>query len=465
MPYFGYDNLVGHAIAVEVATLEALGELKIIPEEEAKLLTPDVKSRLCDITTTQVDFVERKVTKHDVRALVRLMQEVLPEPLRRWVHVPLTSYDVLDTARALMFKQAHEQVVLPHALSLADEFAEFVEKYAEVVQIGRTHGQHAVPITVGFWAAGILSRFVSAIEFLADAATCLVGKISGPVGAYNAQVALGVCSQDPRSFLEELVLKKLGLHAEYISTQIVVPEPLANYLFATLQTSSVLGQFGRDGRHLMRSEIGELREQFVSGQVGSSTMAHKRNPITFENLEGTWLRSRSEFGKVLDTLLTDHQRDLVGSSLFRDLPVLVVNLVHQMEALLRKDKNETTFVGRLSVDEEACARNVRASGARVLAEPAYILLQSRGYSGDAHEVLNRVSGAMRDDESMWEALLREVKESADSELCDAVGDLKEEEISILSSVEHYTGCAAEMALHVAHEMRQRVDDLKESSSH
>jgi len=108
VPFFGYDNLYKPAVKVEIATLKVLGEIGVIPKEEITLLTSEVKSKILSITTTQVDDIERNVTKHDIRALVRIIQEILPPKLRRWVHIPLTSYDVLDTARILQFKWSYE---------------------------------------------------------------------------------------------------------------------------------------------------------------------------------------------------------------------------------------------------------------------------------------------------------------------------------------------------------------------
>jgi adenylosuccinate lyase len=294
---------------------------------------------------------------------------------------------VLDTARVLQFVRAHDGVIRPKAYAVIKYFRSQAMRNADQVQIGRTHGQHALPVTVGFWFATILNRVLFNTQQANQYAKQLVGKISGDVGAYNAQAELGITSRSGVEF-EDRLLERLGLTSAPISTQILPPEPLAYYLYSCLMLSASLGQFGRDGRHLMRTEIAELAEPFEKGQVGSSTMAHKRNPLHFENLEGTWLKNKNEFGKVLDTMISEHQRDLVGSSLARDFPTLIVNLTYQLDTLLRVGEDGAPFLSRIVVDTEACRRNLLKQGDVILAEPFYLALQMYGYEGDAHEVVN-----------------------------------------------------------------------------
>lgn len=304
--------------------------------------------------------------------------------------MPLTSYDVIDSARALQFSRAHK-VVSGLMKELIAELVEQVYRYKNVPQIGRTHGQHALPITVGLWLATILQRLVDNAKATDRAAAFLVGKIAGPVGAYNAQVGLGITKLCGENSFEDRVLNKLGLAAAPVSTQIVPPEYLADLLWSYMKVSATLGQFGRDARHLMRSEIGELSEPFETGQVGSSTMAHKRNPINFENLEGTWQKNQAEFFKVLCTMVSEHQRDLTGSCISRDFPTIVVNLVSQLNTLLRKDSKGASFISRLRIDEERVKSNLSQQGDDILAEPIYIALQMAGFEADAHHLVNHVA--------------------------------------------------------------------------
>ncbi|MHB8831233.1 MAG: lyase family protein, partial [Patescibacteria group bacterium] len=201
--------------------------------------------------------------------------------------------------------------------------------------------------------------------------------------------------------------------------------------------------------NLMRSEIGEIREDFEENQGGSSTMAHKRNPINFENLEGTWLKTKCEFGKVLECMISDHQRDLVGSSIMRDFPILVINLTHQLNTLLKKNKKGTPFIMRVSVDAEACQRNFQTSSKVILAEPMYIAMQMAGYPGDAHALVNKrlMRRCTHENISLLDAMIREKLD--DEMVARAFDQIPHEILVLLTKPETYTGLASQKALEIA----------------
>jgi adenylosuccinate lyase len=393
--FFGYDNNYRGLAEVELATLSVLAEIGIVPLEVYMKLSGTQKEQLLNISTTEVDALEKgrdgkKGTGHDVRAWVKRAQEIVGMDIGRWLHIPLTSYDPLDTGRIIQFIKAYDHAIRPAAIKVLESVNRLIHKFVPDLMIGRTHGQHALPITVGFWLATIQYRLLYNLKQLDCSAGQLVGKISGAVGAYNAQVCLGVEELCGQTTFEQRVLDKLGvkLQPAPISTQILPPEPLAYFLFSACMMSASLGQFGRDCRNLMRSEIAEISESFEEGQVGSSTMAHKRNPINFEQLEGMWIRTKNEFGKVMDTMISEHQRDLVGSSVARDFPIILVNLQTQLNTLLRKNNQGIPFLERLTVNNEACRANFDRSAHLILAEPLYIALIMAGYPGDAHHLVN-----------------------------------------------------------------------------
>jgi len=441
-PYFGYDNTVRWYSLVELSTLEALAEIGMIPEEEFAQLTPEMCEAVLGITTTQVDETERKVTKHDIRALVLEIQKVLPAPLSRWIHVPLTSYDVIDTARSVQYQSAYFDVLKPAIAEVTQELDKLIVQTQDIPMIGRTHGQHAIPITVGFWLATLLQRITECWKEMEISCEGLRGKISGPVGAKNAQCVYGLDKLSGDVSFEERVLSKLGLEPALGSTQILPPEPLAKFLFSCTLMSAALGQLGRDCRHLMRTEIAELTEEYSSGQTGSSTMAHKRNPISFEGLEGMGLKSKNEFGKVLDTLISEHQRDLVGSGPARDFPTILVNVMSQLNTLRRKDKTGRSFLSRIRIDEERCAKNLGEQSSVFCAELLYIALVISEYNGDAHHFVNHelVPEVKKTGTTFREVLSEKIE--TDTWLRGAVATMPPELISLISDhPETYMGDA------------------------
>ncbi|MDO9399064.1 MAG: lyase family protein [bacterium] len=459
-PIFGYDNLYKKVGEVELATLDTLHEIGIISDNDYKKLTPKKRQEILNIKTTEVDKTEREITHHDVRAWVRIAQEILDKKLAKWIHIPLTSYDVIDTARILQFKDAYQIALKPSLKKVVEIFCKLINNFSSQIQIGRTHGQHALPITVGFWLATILDRIINNWESIDFYSNNLSGKISGAVGAHNAQKGLGFSRLCGDNNFEEKLLLKLNLKPAKISTQILPPESLAYFLFSCAMMSATLAQFGRDARHLMRSEIAEVAESFGKNQVGSSTMAHKRNPINFENLEGMWLRTKNEFGKVFDTLISEHQRDLVGSSVARDFPIILINLQQQLNTLLKINNEGITFLERITINKEACQNNFIKSSHLILAEPLYIALQMAGYDGDAHELVNRelMSIAQEKNISLIEAL--ELKSKNDKVLENCINSIPVEIKNLLNHPENYIGDAKEKSLEISNKAKRIILNFK-----
>ncbi len=448
---FGYDNLYRTVGEVEIANLQTMAEVGLIPAEVIALLTPEVQARVLSLTTTQIEETERKVTKHDIRAWVTNATKIVPPDMAPLLHVMLTSYDPLDTGRILQFSRAHRQVVRPATQRTIQVMSGLVRTYADQLQIGRTHGQHALPITVGFWLATVLNRVIYNFQKMELHHTELVGKISGAVGAYNAQVGLGAqqANQASAQTYEERLLSKLGLKPARISTQILPPEPLAYYLHSACMLSASLAQLGLDCRQLMRTEIAEIAEEFIVGQGGSSTMAHKRNPINWENLQAMWIRTKNEFGKVLDTLLSEHQRDLVGSAVARDFPIILVNLVTQLNTLLRENDSGVPFLERMTVNADNCSRNFQMNAHLILSEPLYIAIQMAGYMQDGHELVNHtlVPRAQKSGRLLVEVAAEYALE--DEIFGEVWKQIPAEVIALLHHPEQYTGLATQKALQIA----------------
>jgi len=447
--FFGYDYLYSFIGRVEVACLEVLGEIGVMPAVIFSELESHVKDRIINLSTTHIDHIERTETKHDIRAWVKAAEAVVPEKLRPWLHIILTSFDAIDTARILQYSEAHWKVVEPAMRKIMLLFVELVKEHRNTLQIGRTHGQHALPITAGFWFATILSRLFNGYLRMNQRADALTAKISGAVGAYNAQQGLGILDACGEVCFEDRILQKLNLKTSPISTQILAPEPLYDYFSALTMTSASFAQFGRDARHLMRSEIGEVAEEFSANQAGSSTMAHKRNPINFENLEGMYLRIKNELGKVLDTMVSEHQRDLVGSSLARDFPIIVVNFVTQMETLLRPNAAGRPFLQNITINKDACLRNFNMSKNVILSEPLYIVMQMIGIK-NAHHIVNHTLVPIA--QASGKSLIEVADEYAQHNLNFKLiweSRFPDKTREMLKSPESYTGLASKKSLEIA----------------
>ncbi len=226
------------------------------------------------------------------------------------MHLGATSADILDTAAALRYRDAIEKVILPLLLDLEDELIRRAREEAETPQIGRTHGQHAVPLTFGFALAEYVSRLGKSISRIREKPAGLRGKLAGAVGAYNATSLL---VKDPRE-LEREFLAGLGLAPSEHSTQLVEPEYLLRLLLEVNIAFGVIANLADDLRNLQRSEIGEVREEFAATQVGSSTMPQKRNPWNSEHVKSLWKAFSPRVVTFFMDQISEHQRDLTNSA-------------------------------------------------------------------------------------------------------------------------------------------------------
>lgn len=368
--YFSENAYIRYELKVEAALVRVLAKRGICSPEIADEIA-------CACTEVQPEevYLEEELTKHNIRALVNCIQRRVSDAAKPFVHFTTTSVDIMDSATAMRFKEATEKLVIPKCLELENLLINIARREKGTVQVGRTHGQHAVPVTFGFAMAEYVSRFGSRIEAIKQTGSNLRGKISGAVGAYNAS---SLFFDDPMEFEAE-ILWELGLKPATYSNQIVEPEYLTDYIHAIISAFGVLANLADDIRHLQRTEIGEVGETFEAHQVGSSTMPHKRNPWNFEHIKSMW----KEFMPRMITLYTDqiseHQRDLTNSASGRFVPEIVVGFVAAVDRMTRVLK-------KLVVDNERMQRNFDSTKEMVIAEPIYILLASLGHP-DAHEAV------------------------------------------------------------------------------
>jgi len=373
---FEEEYRVQKMLNVEAALAWAHAEVGDISKEDAEKIV--AMASLEHVRLSRIKEIEREV-KHDVFALVKALAEVCG-PSGAYVHLGATSSDILDTATALQLKEALR--LIEEKLNVLEKvLMEKAEKYKDTLIIGRTHGQHAVPTTLGFkfavWLREI-SRHIQRIRQVKE--RVIVGKMSGAVGT---QAGLGSHAIK----IQELVMKKLGLKPTEVSTQIVQRDRYAELVCLLAIVASTLDKFATEIRQLQRPEIGEVFEPFEVGkQVGSSTMPHKRNPITCERICGLAKIMRSLVFPALENIKTWHERDLTQSSAERFIIPEACIIIDYMLFLM------TNIIENLRVDEKRMRENIDLTKGRVMSEAVMIALTERGFSRqEAHELLRKLT--------------------------------------------------------------------------
>ncbi len=372
--YFSENARVRYQAAVEAALVKALSRQGVCSAK----IAAEVARAAGKVTAKEVYAEEAKI-RHDVRALVNVLRSKVSGKARPFIHFCATSYDIVDTASALRYKEATLNLVIPELKRLLKVWIEIALREKKTLQIGRTHGQHAEPITFGFAMSSYINRLAEMILSLHWYAGRLEGKFSGAVGSYNASSLL---VKDPLK-LEADIMEGLGLRSALHSTQIVEPESLLDLANSLMMAFDVLANFSDDMRHLQRSEIGEIMEGFGSKQVGSSTMPHKRNPINFENVKSLWKAFVPRMVTLHMDSISEHQRDLTNSASARFIPELFVGLLVCAERLRKVSE-------KMEVDSVAMKRNFNLSREAIVAEPLYILLAKHGHP-DAHEAVRELT--------------------------------------------------------------------------
>lgn len=373
---FEEEMRVQKMLDVEAALAWAHAEVGNIPRKDAEKIAAMASTK--HVKLSRVKEIEREI-KHDVASLVRALAEVCGAS-GAYVHLGATSYDIVDTAIALQLKEALA-LIEKRLNSFEKVLIEKALKYKDTLMIGRTHGQHALPITLGFKFAVWMREVSRHIQRLRQCRErVLVGKMSGAVGT---QAGLG----DKAVKIQELVMKRLGIKAADISTQIVQRDRHAELICLLAMIATSLENFATEIRELQRPEIAELFEPFeTEKQVGSSTMPHKRNPETCERICGLARIVRSLAVPALENVVTWHERDLTQSSAERFIIPEACILVDYMLFLM------TNIVANLRVDEERMLKNIEITQGRVMSEAVMIALTRKGVSRQkAHELLRKLT--------------------------------------------------------------------------
>jgi len=349
-------------------------------------------------------------THHDIMAMVKAMAEQAPEH-GGLVHYGATSQDINDSVLALQLRECRD-ALLESCREVRAELTKLAAEHRDTVCIGRTHGQHAIPVTMGFKFANHLYELSEAQTYLERVK--LLGKFHGAVGTF---ASLGG-SDD----VKRLVMEELALEAAPITTQVVTRLHLADFAFALSAITAALERLCKEIRNLARNEVGEMMEGFGAKQVGSSTMPQKRNPHKSERICGLARVVRAQLQPLMETVALEHERDLTNSSLERVVLPTGIVLAHYT---LIESRN---LLRKLVVLPEGVERNLRAGNGRQVAERIMMALADKLGRQEAHEILRTTASA--DD---FEAALRAHDKVS--------GALTGEEITLLLDPTTYVGRA------------------------
>src|SRR5690242_18104818 len=344
-------------LAVEVAATETLAEAGLVPKEAAQA----IKQR-ADFRLDRIHEIEAEV-RHDVIAFTTAVAEIVG-PHARWFHYGLTSNDVVDTAQALLIRQA-SQVIAQDLQRLSDVLERRAWEFKDTPMVGRTHGIHAEPITFGFKIANWYSETQrNIVRFKAAAEDMRVGKFSGAVGTF--------AHLTPE--LEEKMCARLGLKAAAVSSQVIQRDRHAAYLATLAVIASTLDKIATEVRHLQRTEVREAEEYFSEKQKGSSAMPHKRNPVTCEQISGLARVVRSNAQAGFENVALWHERDISHSSVER---VIIPDSTTLTDYLLNKTTN---IVDQMFVYPERMLANLNLTKGLVFSGQLLLDLVENGMS-------------------------------------------------------------------------------------
>jgi adenylosuccinate lyase len=342
-------------LTVEIAVCEVQAELGKIPPESLS----DIKNK-ARFNLDRMHEIEAEV-KHDVIAFLTNVAEYVGEN-SRFIHLGLTSSDVIDTALALQMRKAGE--LLATELSSLEKALLFkAREHKHTLEVGRSHGIHAEPLTFGFKLAVWLEEVRRHKKRLAEAIEIIsVGKISGAVGTFSNISPL----------VESLTCQKLNLSYEPVSTQIVQRDRHAQFLWTLALIGSSLEKFATEIRHLQKTEVLEVEEPFDKGQKGSSAMPHKRNPVASENISGLARVLRANAAAAMENISLWHERDISHSSVER---IIIPDSTILLDYMLARF---TKVITGLVVYPENMRRNMQKFGGVIFSQAVLLRLVDKG---------------------------------------------------------------------------------------
>jgi len=407
---------------VEAALAWARAQVGDIPSEAAEEISRHASIR--DVPVSKIREVE-KTTDHEIMAVVEVLSQASGKG-GAYVHLGATSSDILDTGLALQMKEGIE-IIARKLDQLELVLLELTKRYRDTMMIGRTHAQHALPMTLGLKFAVWLREIARHIQRLNECKPrVLVGKMSGAIGS---MAGFGRNARE----VQDLVMKRLGLRAAEVTTQIVQRDRYAELICDFAMLAGSLEKFATEIRNLQRPEIDELSEPFAVGkQVGSSTMPQKRNPWRSENICSLAKIVRSLVGPALESIVTWHERDLSQSASERFIiPEAFILLDHMLGSMTR-------ILSGLRVNETRISENLMKYKDTMMSEAVMIALVGKGLPRqEAHRLLQHIVFESQERQmSFREALIRDPA---------VVRWLSKEEVDSALDPRSYIGMSVELA--------------------
>ncbi len=435
-----YAN-IQYMLKVEAALVKAISDVGLCPPE-----TTQEVAAACEGISPEEVYAEEQRIQHNVRALVNCIRNRVSEQAKPYVHLFATSSDIMDTANAMRYRDLTKQVLIPQLVELERLLIRIARETSDVIQIGRTHGQHAVPITFGFAMAEYVSRLGNRILAIQAAADNLRGQISGAVGAYNAVSLINEEYKFRPDDFERKVLSYLELKPGDHSTQIVEPEYLTDLAYAVTSCFSVLACLADDIRHLERTEIAEIQEVKGQAQVGSSTMPHKANPKDFENIKSLWKAFMPRLTTVFMDQLSEHQRDLTNSASTRFTMEIMAGFSSAADRMI-------SSMQKIRVNAPNMSRNLESGRDYFIAEALYVLLALNGHP-NAHETIRKLVVQCQEknsrlSEQIW----------SQEDLQPYLDKMSARQKSLLVNPERYTGQAKQKAEQVCDTWEEQLEQL------
>jgi adenylosuccinate lyase len=371
---FRANSYLQYLLEVEATLAEVQEAKQIVPKGTSKNIREGIKL----VKRERVEEIEAEIN-HDVMAVVKALEEQSGDS-GKWIHFGATSYDIVDTARALQHKDALE--LLEKAInSLIKSMVKLAKSHKKTVMLGRTHGQWATPITFGLKISVFIAELIRHRDRLEEIKPrILTGKFLGAVGSGAAMA--------PNTLeVQSIICKKLGLNEPLATTQILGRDRIAEVIAWGSNLATSLEKFTLEVRNLQRSDIGEVAEAFnKEKQVGSSTMAQKKNPIASENIGGLSRIIRSMLYTSYENNLQWHERDLANSSSER---IILPQFYILLEYIIIKSNN---VFSNLYVNKERMAENMSRAGGLPMAE-AFVIVLGKTDLGrqEAHELVRQIS--------------------------------------------------------------------------